>query len=1251
MRRTRKKSNVSTFKSKIRTRIKIKNPSKINKRVLMEVIRNHCTADDIKTTISNFDFEKHHRTFKFPTVKCTPKNSSKIISKHFNRKRYAIESKNEFKRTTANHLASKMIDTTRNVLCNYPYFKYFERQGIEHPNIRHLCKVLVSKHLADTIASRRASWVNIFFYNFHKIGDFSNNILNKCTLTKNEEDKIEALIGIKCHQRGTEPFFPSTSFVSGMQYDYSISKDKSKKNTNIEDISVKANKDNNAGFFELKKTKADTKLYQCTDDCIKATEEECKSFQTLLNILGKATKKTIRTILNKYDNCSNTSFDDLYLLPREKRNHPIICYEGGCQSSSVLLRKLSIHYKNCRKLSEFLITLNTAHQIIHDIDVATVLGDIEYLIKLVALPANKSPSVLSPDDFPITEKKSYADHIGTFYKRCEDLPEIICQSCDMLVLKTEISHPKDNWKSVMDKENTVYDNFKEMLGIQSFKKEKIPLCNYCKINYNKNLIPPRSKLNNMDPGDVPNEIAVLTPLELMFISTVKVFQTVVKLGAVGKHVPHNTRLSALKGNAIHIPLPLEQTIKQLEEETDFTKIPANYIITHHIKNDELLLRSLINLENVHKALLWLKENNNFYKDINIPSKPSLFSDQLSEQSDIHADSNDQNFTEGVLSKDAGREVINSKNQNEETIHDGHDKPNVPDTDETAEFNDIESFHENMVEASEDDGENNPTKMIEKISSMQAQGLIEQYSVATIEVEGKSIMDFDNFYKFIKVDAEPLSHKEKDIDLRAFPNIFPFGKAGQNSFRKDLQPKMYEKSKLMSGRFDSRRNIPYLFYLLHGSERRSINQGVYLAMKNVKCLDGKNVGQLKKMLQNDAKEIERNLNRVVSKIPNSPSYWNAPRSMLKCLSETHGPATFFITFSPAEYDWPPLHEYLNRHNKDLGISDPRVLLTMDPVLTTTYIHQKFNSLHSFILESSCLGQVEHFFYRIEYQSRGTPHFHCMYWIKNAPIIGQSSDEAVMEFINEHITCKFPSKSENLELHDLVNNYLNHRCGNYCLRTISTTTGYKKACRFGFPRKVTSKFILYDVIKAILGRISSGFNKRLYHLPRREEEIRINDYNPILLALWIGNMDIQFIGDATYSLVQYITKYLTKADKSHLSNDDFGLDSSTISKLWQFALRSLKGREIGAYEACDRWFLSDLYQCSEKFQFVSTVFPQNRTRFMKSYTDLEKADPKSKDIFNKDLLTTYYPERPIDFEKMSLKDYAANYERAYLPKKKR
>ena len=563
-------------------------------------------------------------------------------------------------------------------------------------------------------------------------------------------------------------------------------------------------------------------------------------------------------------------------------------------------------------------------------------------------------------------------------------------------------------------------------------------------------------------------------------------------------------------------------------------------------------------------------------------------------------------------------------------------------------NDTNPINNDNVHIDMNNEKSNTTRMIQKLSEREIQYQLEHFTVAN-DFKGKFAHGIDLLFKFLKLDTPPLSHKEKNIDVQGFLSVFPYGIGGQNSDRIFLQPKMYEKTRVLSGRNHIRRNISYLFHLLNVSEKRAINQGVFLAMKNVKYLDGKNVGELKKMILNDDKTIERNLNRAVSKIPNSPSYWNAPKSMLKCLSETYGPATFFITFSPAEYDWPDLHNYLKNHNSDLNMP-ARSLVTVDPVLTTIFIHTKFNSLHAFILESFCLGQVEHWFFRVEYQSRGTPHFHCLYWIKDAPITGQSSDEVVMKFVNDHITCKFPTKSDNSGLYELVNNYLQHKCGNYCTRRIKTKTGFKRSCRFGFPRMVTSKMILNDVVEAIIGRKTSGFKKRLYHLPRTENEKSINDYNQTLLELWRGNMDIQFIGEISYALEQYITKYITKSDKSHLTNDDFGFNNSIISQIWQGIYRFLRTREMGVPEVVARWLLDELYQCSEGFQFISTVFLKNRARTMKSYTDLEKEKEESTDIFHRDLLSTFYPERPKNLEKMSLKDYASNYIRGYPTKNK-
>jgi len=67
------------------------------------------------------------------------------------------------------------------------------------------------------------------------------------------------------------------------------------------------------------------------------------------------------------------------------------------------------------------------------------------------------------------------------------------------------------------------------------------------------------------------------------------------------------------------------------------------------------------------------------------------------------------------------------------------------------------------------------------------------------------------------------------------------------------------------------------------------------------------------------------------------------------------------------------------------------------------------------------------------------------------------------------------------------------------------------RFGFLRPVTETFVMRDIVSSIAGRKQLKHKSRLYDFPRRDTEIGINDYNPILLTAWEGNMDIQFIGE--------------------------------------------------------------------------------------------------------------------------------------------
>lgn len=95
--------------------------------------------------------------------------------------------------------------------------------------------------------------------------------------------------------------------------------------------------------------------------------------------------------------------------------------------------------------------------------------------------------------------------------------------------------------------------------------------------------------------------------------------------------------------------------------------------------------------------------------------------------------------------------------------------------------------------------------------------------------------------------------------------------------------------------------------------------------------------------------------------------------------------------------------------------------------------------STVLKSDCqpLGKIVDFFFRVEFQQRGSPHIHMLLWIENAPIYGNASNETIEQFVDKHSTCQ---KNENIS--ELINQQT-HRHARTCKKS------GKNVCRFNFP----------------------------------------------------------------------------------------------------------------------------------------------------------------------------------------------------------
>ena len=255
-----------------------------------------------------------------------------------------------------------------------------------------------------------------------------------------------------------------------------------------------------------------------------------------------------------------------------------------------------------------------------------------------------------------------------------------------------------------------------------------------------------------------------------------------------------------------------------------------------------------------------------------------------------------------------------------------------------------------------------------------------------------------------------------------------------------------------------------------------------------------------------------------------------------------------------------------------------------------------------------------------------------WIEGAPVIGVHPPEDVLSFIQNIITCNIPDKETDPELHHLVTTFQMHKCSGYCLGSRRVKCGeggntFVKRCNFNFPRTQS------NVASLIQWTLVSK------PLPRSAAEVRINDYNPLILY---PNVDIQYVAESSLALAGYVTAYVTKAEKSNLQDvwSEIASSGTIYSQLWRFGTRTLKSREVGLYEAADLLLSNHIAETLVTVQFVNARLPSKRSRMLKKMSDLRKLneiDLDSKDVFVPTLIEDYYPARPDSLNDMCLYDF--------------
>ena len=998
--------------------------------------------------------------------------------------------------------------------------------------------------LAELAWFKRQQCITALKIQQNRLSSLAEAITSKMAIQEKNFDQKVALLGLQCHKKSPEPFHTNVSYEDGIPYNYVAEA---------------------AKFEEAKSSDKKNRLhitYKCNKSCILPDEEDLTNLRDIFDECAKLGEKRpydFRRFLQKFQWCTkwhefpeeeknDLNPNRMYLFPVKHRNHPEECYipqkgknypspHTKCRSQEVTIRKLMVHFETPRKFYSIISQAITAHKLLCDIDASTIMGDVEYLAKLVKIKLtydNASVGFSAQSEARQWTADSIEEHMTkvvvkgktprtTFShrdvfdrNRC-DLPSRRCYCCNKLATpkqsstiylntakklkydpeKGKIPHPvfEQLQKFLVEKRIIAQnsgDNETNELG-DEFKNHPtrmlhgLAICNSCRNSLNKGEVPANSMINGMYTGETPQVIKVLNPIEQMFVSKVKCFQTIIKPGPISSKLPQSERLTAIKGNLIHLPLSTSTTAEQLcKSATERLFDVEDFVHCYgKPKKDQTIWRHLVDRKKVHAALSWLVKNNKNYKDIVVPTVaedilPAVFGEdpyicelcQQQFESESEQSEHKKSCTEAKAnSADCSNssEPLNSGTQLSDYDQCSAKPGKKPDSSNTCpvpeedaltsslslrtcnfcqKIFDTESqckIHKNEciseIYNSSDgwtslDSENEQGNLpwIEQVPKESLHNAFRQFTVVNKE---SKVTEASEVFKMLNIDSKPVPYYELNLDCDAFPDRYPYGTGGLTAFReKQLTDTTFEQTRLMTSDNYHRRNLQYLFHLTGQKEKRLIKGGIFSVQnKNFKSLSKKDIAN---GAQEENTELLKRITSVLTKLPSQREFWNNVRSKVEAMVFDFGPPTFWATFSPGEYDDEEMLKYLRERNSDLpGVEKMTVsqLVCKDPILAGTYLQTKFDATLKFLLsDANPIGKIKHHFVRTEYQTRLMPHFHCFFWVEDAPIIGQDSEEAIFDFIGKHISCKLPSPNEDPLMHGFVKKYQLHRCNSYCLRRL-------------------------------------------------------------------------------------------------------------------------------------------------------------------------------------------------------------------------
>ncbi|KAK3929764.1 ATP-dependent DNA helicase [Frankliniella fusca] len=584
-----------------------------------------------------------------------------------------------------------------------------------------------------------------------------------------------------------------------------------------------------------------------------------------------------------------------------------------------------------------------------------------------------------------------------------------------------------------------------------------------------------------------------------------------------------------QGNVINFP----QDVKEFARALPHKITELSCVLTIRASKNLRPVDFQVRAQKVKEALIWLKHNNRFYFDVEIS------------ESNIDALPENDNVFDLLNGFDIEEQI------EEPALPLPHNDLQTEPTDPTNEI--LEDIYDS----------GNPI-MTKAVGSDQ---IVSMLSWPTIS--NQPINEFN----------------DESYIVQAFPCLFPKGNGNIKIHKGKMESALNYFKHLMrykDDRFSQHNRFRY--FALNSYMRWSALRNGNLFIKSQPEFENMTLTQLKEELHRNPTLIKKIMYRN-SSISGSKSYWFARGKELLSMVEQIGLPTLFCTFSAADLHWPELFKLLapDEDLTTMSLFRKKQLVKNNPLIVDTFFLKRVETFMAQVVIKKY--KVKDYWFRIEYQHRGSPHMHGVLWIEHAPDVtnlknkSDEEQEQIVQYFAELITAFHPNIDQppslihpcqkslldvedlDIDLAEILNRVQRHTmCSRqYCIRKSKRDKQMK--CRFNFPQVYQEQ-----------AKLQFDENGNAEFLPQRNDE-RLNKYNAYMIQTWRANMDVAPVISKT-ALVNYLAKYISK---SEIRSDHLGElmkiinEASDKNKTAKYAVQRLyikacSERDFSAQETC-------------------------------------------------------------------------------------